>query len=76
MKMEFGVLSAVVMKSSTFWDITPFNEIHSVMSQKMVPFCLHNVGFLLNINADDCPMDFSALIFKVLDPNTINMYPF
>jgi hypothetical protein len=36
---EFAVLTAVVMKSSLFWDITPYsplnvNTVHGVMSQK------------------------------------------
>jgi hypothetical protein len=51
--VEFKVLAAVVMKSNTFWDITPCSPLK---------------GTLHNIVEDLCPrMNMRYLIFKIRD---------
>jgi hypothetical protein len=36
-EVEFEILTAVIMQSSVFWDVTPIisTDLHSVMSQKI-----------------------------------------
>jgi hypothetical protein len=52
------VFTAVVMESTIFWDITPcspltLNELHSVISQKMVLFnyCIFYANFRYNTSS-------------------------
>jgi hypothetical protein len=47
--MEFEVLTAVVMKSSDFWDITPCSTWKSadISEERVASMFLRNVGWLL-----------------------------
>jgi hypothetical protein len=53
----FEVLTAVVMESSAFWDITPkltFNGLHGVICQKIKFFNMHYINWLNSVMDNRC----------------------